>query len=105
MQKFWKVTPAEVAAIAKERASRLRAHSFCEISAFPTGAPEDVKVGDQIVNVYTYRHDLPDGRVRVVVQAYRYRLLGVGTMTADGFIMSPDGSLSDIPREMMYEFI
>jgi|SRR6266496_5221791 hypothetical protein len=105
MRKFWKVTPAEVWAIAKERVQSLRARSFSELCALPSHESEVVRVGDQEVSVCTYRDMLPDGRVRIVVQAYRYRFLGAGTMTADGFIMSPDGAVSDVPEKMMYEFI
>ena len=105
MHKFWKVSADEVWAIAKERAQRLRSRSFSELSALPPSMPEMVLVQDQKVDTWTYRDTLTDGRVRIVVQAYRYRLLGGGTMTAEGFIMSPDGLISGVPKEMMYEFI
>ena len=105
MGKFWKVTPAEVQAIADERVPPLKVRSFSHLCALPPHKSEVVHVGDQEVKVCTYREMLPDGRVRIVVQAYRYRLLGVGTMTADGFIMSPDGVVSEVPEKMMYEFI
>jgi hypothetical protein len=105
MQKFWKVTPDEVWTIAKDRVPPLKARSFLELCALPASKCEDVQVGDQAVNVCTYRDILPDGRVRIVVQAYRYRVLGAGTMIAEGFIMAPDGSVSEVPEKMMYEFI
>ena len=105
MQKFWKVTPAEVWAIAKERVPPLKACSFSDLCTLPPHKSEVLRVGDQEVSVCTYRDMLPDGRVRIVVQAYRYRLLGAGTMTADGFIMSPDGSVGEVPEKMIYEFI
>ena len=86
------VTPPEVEQVACQRVARLRRHSFAEVSALPARHDESERVRDREVAVATYRDVLPDGRIRVVVQAYFHRFLGIGTMTADGFIIAPDGT-------------
>lgn len=34
---------------------------------------------------------LPDGTIRVAIQMYRHRFMGIGSMTADGFFVEPNG--------------
>ena len=91
--------------MARDRTKRLKERSFAELSALSPSESETVLIGDQRVQTCIWRHILPDGRVRIVAQAYRPRFLGIGTMTAEGFIMSSDGSVSDVPEKMMFEFI
>jgi hypothetical protein len=99
------VKPTEVQEVATRRAERLRSLSFAEIEALPERQDEIETVRDREVAVATYRDSLPDGRIRVVVQAYFHRFLGIGTMTADGFIIAPDSTRSPVPQEMMWEFV
>ena len=42
---------------------------------------------------------LPDKSIRVAIQLYRHRFLGIGWMTADGFVISPNGSLRKFTQE------
>lgn len=99
------VKPAEVQDVATRRVERLRQLSFAAVSELPQRQDEMEVVGDRQVAVATYRDLLPDGRIRVVVQAYFHRFLGIGTMTADGFIITPDGTHTTVPQEMMGEFV
>ena len=99
------VKPNEVQDVATRRVERLRHLSFAQVSALPERVDETEAVCDREVAVATYRDLLPDGRIRVVVQAYFHRFLGIGTMTADGFIIAPDSSRSAVPQEMMWEFV
>jgi hypothetical protein len=99
------VKPAEVQSVATRRVERLRLLPFAEVSALPQRQDEMEAVGDREVDVATYRDTLPDGRIRVVVQAYFHRFLGIGTMTADGFIIAAEGSHTTVPQEMMWEFV
>ncbi|MGC8989205.1 MAG: hypothetical protein ACP5MD_03700 [Verrucomicrobiia bacterium] len=99
------VKPAEVQNVATRRVERLRLLSFAEVSELPQRQDEMEAVGDREVAVATYRDSLPDGRIRVVVQAYFHRFLGIGTMTADGFIIAPDSTRTPVPQEMMWEFV
>ena len=98
------VKPNEVQEVATRRVERLRLLAFVEVAALPERQDEAEQVRDREVAVATYRDKLPDGRIRVVVQAYFHRFLGIGTMTADGFIIAPDNTRSLVPQEMMWEF-
>ncbi len=98
------VKPTEVQDVAVRRVERLRLLSFAEVSALPERVDETEAVRDREVAVATYRDVLPDGRIRVVAQAYFHRFLGIGTMTADGFIVASDGTRDSVPEEMMWEF-
>jgi|SRR5678815_4970117 len=44
-----------------------------------------------------------DGRIRIAIQCYRYRFLGSGWMTADGFALSPDGSRSELTQQDIWD--
>jgi hypothetical protein len=98
------VTPAEMMRFAKERVSELRALSFVELQHLPETKPESVALRGSSIDVCTYRDTLPDGKIRVIVQAYKQRFLFMGTMIADGFIVAADGSKTEVPEEMMWEF-
>jgi hypothetical protein len=95
---------ASVLAVAQQRASALRSSTFSELSALPPVRSEVAVIDGCDLKITVYRDPLPDGRLRVVVQSYLDRLFGIGTMTADGFIIAPDNSLSELPEKMLYEF-
>lgn len=99
------VRPAEVQQAATQRVERLRLLSFAEVSALPERQEEIEEIRSREVAVATYREVLPDARIRVVVQAYFHRFLGIGTMAADGFIIASDGTHMPVPEEMMWEFV
>jgi len=42
---------------------------------------------------------LADGTIRVAVQMYRHRFLGIGSMSADGFFIAPSGSIRRFTEE------
>ena len=42
---------------------------------------------------------LPDGTIRVAVQLYRHRFLGIGSITADGFFVEPTGGVRRFTEE------
>ena len=99
------VKPTEVQAVAARRVERLRSLSFAEVAALRERQDESEALRYREVAVTTYRDKLPDGRIRVVVQAYYHRFLGIGTMTADGFLIAADDTRSPVPEEMMWEFV
>jgi hypothetical protein len=100
-----RVKPSEVHEVATRLVKRLRQLTFAEVSALPQRQDEMEAVRDREIAVATYREILPDGRIRVVVQAYLHRFLGIGTMAADGFLIAPDGTHTPVPQEMMWEFV
>ena len=46
-----------------------------------------------------------DGTVKVVLQNYRHRFLGIGYMIADGFLFAPDGKVNRLPEEELWEYM
>ena len=46
-----------------------------------------------------------NGTVKVVLQNYRHRFLGIGYMVADGFIFEADGKVSPLPEEELWEYM
>ncbi len=96
--------PTELQQVTGRRLERLRALSFVELSALPEVREDTEQLGKREIRVATYRDVLPDGRLRIMVQAYLHRFLGIGSITADGFI-APDGALTPVPQEMIWEFV
>ena len=90
--------------VAKEL-ERLGALTHGELAALDESTTVTLDDGMSSVRAIIWRDMLEDGRVRIVVQTLA--LAGsccVADLRADGFIMAPDGTRSDIPEDMMYEF-
>jgi hypothetical protein len=98
------VKPSEIQEVSARRVKLLRQLSFAEVSALPERQDEMEAIRTRKVAVAIYRDALPDGRIRIVVQVYFHRFLGIGTMTADGFIIAPDDTRTPVPQDMMWEF-
>jgi hypothetical protein len=97
--------PTELQQVTARRLEPLRVLSFAELSALPEVREDTEQIGKREIQVATYRDVLPDGRLRIVVQAYLHRFLGIGSITADGFIIASDGALTPVPQEMIWEFV
>lgn len=97
--------PTELQRVTARRLERLRVLSFVELSALPEVREDTEQLGKREIQVATYRDVLPDGRLRIMVQAYLHRFLGIGSITADGFIIASDGALTAVPQEMIWEFV
>lgn len=70
----------------------------------PPCLDDEMRVDHKKISIATWKDVLPDGNIRIVVQAYMIRFLG-GLISADGFILRPDGAQLAVPEEMMFEFI
>src|SRR5512145_2453963 len=69
------------------------------VPSFSLEVPEDL-------SSYTFtlmKDSFPDGRIRLAIQCYRYRFLGLGWMSADGFNLMPDGSHSDLTQQDVWD--
>jgi|SRR5208283_1096256 len=65
-------------------------------TTFDLGVPADLLENKC---VFTLMKDtLPNGDIRVAVQFSRYRFLGMSDMTADGFIISADGTVKELSQ-------
>jgi hypothetical protein len=78
--------------------NRLSKLSYAEIAQWPE-FPQTPSAHLQIpADLSEYKFTLMkdtqvDKSIRVAIQLYRHRFLGIGQMSADGFFVSPDGSL------------
>lgn len=88
-----------------KRLVALRERSFAELAALPKHETDRLQSGKYEVYVTTYRDELDDGTVQVVVQSGFDTRLGFGWRHADGFVVSTDDSVADMPEKNIYEFI
>ena len=84
--------------------TRLRVLSFLELASwpdYPAKPPFDLAVPSdlELYNFTLMKDTLPDGEIRIAIQRYRYRLLGVGEMVGDGFVIFPNGTTRPLNRE------
>lgn len=81
-----------------ECVARLRIVPFSEIARwpeYPAQVPVDLQVPKEL-SKYKFtlmKETLPTGEIRVAIQRYRYRFLGIGQVTAEGFVVSSDGTV------------
>ena len=90
------------------RLESLRLLPFAELIALPAFTTATSKIRDRRVDVTTYRDVLPDGKLRIVVQVFVQGLwfgLGFRWVTAQGFVVGHEGSVTAIPQDELYEFI
>lgn len=80
------------------RALELRTKSFSELAALPEGTPLAAPAGLSKFQFLVWRQFLANGRGRV--EAFRNYLLGLYSRSVwDGFDVSEDGSISEIPKD------
>ena len=69
------------------------------VPAFPLEVPSELSSYRFTVMKDTF----PDGRIRIAIQCYRNLFLGIGSMSADGFVLSRDGSCSDLTEQDIWD--
>ena len=84
--------------ILADEITRLSKLSYAEIagwSEYPQTPSAQLRVPAELSDYkFTLMKDTqPDKSIRIAIQLYRHRFLGIGQMSADGFFMSPDGSV------------
>ena len=77
---------------------RLAGLRFAEIAKWPEWPEQpqvDLEAPPELSSVrFTVMKDSQaDGSIRVAIQMYRHRFLGIGAMRADGFFISPEGGV------------
>lgn len=88
----------------EDSVARLKQFSFLELASwpdYPVPPPYDLAVPSDL-GLYTFtlmKDTLPDGEIRIAIQRYRYRFLGIGEMVGDGFVMLPNGTSRPLSRE------
>jgi hypothetical protein len=72
---------------------------------YPAEAPVDLQVPSELSS-YTFtlmKDTLPTGEIRIAIQRYRHRFLGIGEMTANGFAAAPDGSVRPLSDQDVWD--
>jgi hypothetical protein len=87
---------------------RIAALPLAEIKAWPNwpNTPSfSLEVPPELSSVQfiLMKDILRDGRIRIAIQCYHYRFLGYGRMTAEGFVLSPDGSRSELTQQDIWD--
>jgi hypothetical protein len=103
---------AQLNALAQEilstETARLRQLPYAKIEQWPDfpNTPNMLLEIPTELSEYKYslmKDTLPDRSIRVAIQLYRHRFLGIGWMTADGFVISPNGNLRNFTQEDIWE--
>ena len=93
-----KISDTEFFSVARQRIDLLRTRSFADLAKLSPSSSERVRLHDRDFTVWTRRDILADGSIRVVAHTS-------GRMTADGFIMTSDGTISAVPEEMWRQLV
>ncbi len=84
----------------RARALELRTKPFSELAALPEGTPLAAPAGLSKFQFLVWRQFRANGSLRVRVEAFRNYLLGIYSRSVwDGFDMTEDGSISEIPKD------
>lgn len=88
-----------------EEVERLKALDFSQIIDLPASTERKVAVGAKALTMTVWHDVLPSGEHRVVAQASRSILLGIGgAASADGFAVSADEKRRDLTDEELTSF-
>jgi hypothetical protein len=90
--------------LVKERLAALSAKSFDELAALPSGHSEDVVIGGKKLTLSVWHDVLKSGEHQIVVQLYRYFILGWGWMQADGFAVNSRNERRVLKDEELWPF-
>lgn len=96
----------ELFSVATRRLDELRTRPYSELASLPETSEEVFTFRDKPASLCIYRVTLPDSRVRVFVTTSKSHLAGmVYTVNGDGFVLAPDGTLSEVTDEMRWEYL
>jgi len=88
----------------KKSIEELKTIHFSEIELMPEYSDIEEIEGKVKFTVATWVKRLADGSMQVVVQAYKYACLGMGTMLAEGFVIETNGNVRSLPEEVLFEY-
>jgi hypothetical protein len=89
----------------ESRLGDLKKMPFAELSLLAPYQGERIRHGRKAFSVAVWKDVVGDNQLRIVVQVYRYWLLGIGRMEAHGFIVDNIGNVRMLARRELYEFI
>jgi hypothetical protein len=96
----------ELLAAAKQRIAELRSQPYSFLASLPGASEEVFSFRGKPASLCTYRVTLPGGRIRVFVTASKRHLAGmVWSVNGDGFVVAPNGAVSELTDEMRWEYL
>lgn len=94
-----------LSAAVHEEVERLKALDFSQLIDLPGSTERQVLVDTKALTVTIWHDVLPSGEHRVVAQASRSVLLGIGgAACADGFAVSAEGKLRELTDDELTSF-
>ncbi len=82
----------------------LKSQPLESLRQLPEMQQSDVRLAKGAHTIAVWRDALEDGSVRVVVQGYKPWILGMGSMTAKGFVVSAQTGIRDLNPEELWDF-
>lgn len=89
----------------RSRLAELKKKSFTGLSQFAPYQGEKPIEGGKPYTVSVWKDSPGEGQIRIVVQVYRHFFLGIGHMTADGFVIDKSGTIRELSKRELYAFI
>lgn len=89
----------------ERRLNALRDKPFAALAMLPKYETDNLKSGKYEVKITTYRDDLAEDGLQIVVQSYFHVRLGMGWIHADGFTISKQNDVESMEQEQLYSFM
>lgn len=83
----------------------LKEKSFDELEKLQASHAEKITLGNKKIILTIWKDEISPNEIRIVVQAYYHRFLGIGTSDAVGFKINRSGILLDVEEPEIFEFI
>jgi hypothetical protein len=94
---------ATMSKILGQHVAELKQLNASDLKKIPEYIDVDIPINDKSFTVATWK-SYEEDRIIIVVQAYSYGFLGMGTMMADGFICLPNGGKIQLPDRIRWEY-
>ena len=99
MQNDWETGQAYVA----EQVGVLKLKPWAELEQLPAYVELTPPAGLVGMKFGQWKDNRPDGSLRIVVQQYRPGVVA-GRMAAEGFVAYPDGRVTQVPQDEMWQY-
>ena len=86
------------------RIGELKLQPYSQLCQLPAYSQIVQHINNWKYSISTYYEKLKDGRIQIVIQAYHYVFLGIGTMWADGFLKSEDDTTTPLPDNTRWDY-
>ena len=86
------------------RLEEIKQMPVSEIVKLPEYSDKEIGTLRKPFTLSTWKIQQEGGMIEIVVQAYYYHFLGMGTMMADGFLMDSSGTFLTLPDEIRWKY-